>query len=353
MELTTLIRKAVEKNASDLHLVQGMKPVFRIDGALQIQEEERTVTREQMTVWEEELLGEAFHPEDREADVARTMENVRIRASLFRQQDMVSAAVRVLKTEIPRLKTLGLPESVEKFCGFQKGLVLLTGETGSGKSTTLAAVLEEINHQRAAHVITLEDPVEYLYTPRKCVFNQRQVGVDTESFSRGLRASLRQDPDILLIGEMRDQETMATALLAAQTGHLVLATLHANAAAEAVDRLVGAFPPDHQAQIRLELSLCLQAVAAQQLLPSRKGSGREAACEVMMVTGAVRNLIREGKTPQIYSAMLSGGDAGSITMDNSLLNLVREGRIHWETALEACRDREYLQKMLGERRRIW
>lgn len=350
MELRELIKQAAEKKASDIHLVQGLKPVFRIDGELRVQEEEQILTKEQLQFWAGELQGEAFLYGQEEAEVAVTVEEVRVRGSLFWQQGRISAALRILKGVIPSLKELGLPLSVKNFTLFQKGLVLITGETGSGKSTTLAAVLEEINHQRAAHVITLEDPVEYIYAPDKCVFNQRQVGQDTESFSRGLRASLRQDPDILLIGEMRDRETMETALVAAQTGHLVFATLHTNSAVEAVDRLVGAFPPYQQPQIRLELSLCLQAVAAQQLLPSAKGRGREAACEVMMVTPAIRNLIREGKTPQIFSAMLSGGAAGSMTMDNCLLGMVREGRISSRTALEAGRDREYLGKMLREGR---
>lgn len=226
---------------------------------------------------------------------------------------------------------------VSDFPAYSQGLVLITGETGSGKSTTLAAILNQINRQEAKHILTLEDPIEYIYTPDRCVINQREVGKDTQSFAAGLRAALREDPDVILVGEMRDLETIETALTAAETGHLVFGTVHTNSAADSIDRMVDVFPAQRQQQIRLQLSMTLKAVLSQQLLP-KAGGGRVLACEVMKVDGAIRNLIREGKTPQIANAIQTTGAAGNILMDRCLQNLRTAGVISEETFRAALRD---------------
>ena len=222
--------------------------------------------------------------------------------------------------------------------------MLVTGETGSGKSTTLAALLDRINHTRNAHIITLEDPIEYVYVPDRCIVNQREIGADTRSYADGLRAILREDPDVILIGEMRDLDTIQTALTAAETGHFVLATLHTKSAADSIDRMVDVFPAGLQRQIRMQLSTCLVAVLSQQLLPRRAGDGRALACELMMVTPAIRNLIREGKTPQIASSLATSAAAGSVTMDNALIALARSRAIDAPTAVAAAHDTDYVRK---------
>ena len=272
-----------------------------------------------------------------EADLALTIAGVRCRLNLFRQQGGWSAAIRLLNEHIPDLSELGLPKVVSDFPAYSQGLVLITGETGSGKSTTLAAILNQINRQEAKHILTLEDPIEYIYTPDRCVINQREVGKDTQSFAAGLRAALREDPDVILVGEMRDLETIETALTAAETGHLVFGTVHTNSAADSIDRMVDVFPAQRQQQIRLQLSMTLKAVLSQQLLP-RAGGGRVLACEVMKVDGAIRNLIREGKTPQIANAIQTTGAAGNILMDRCLQNLRTAGVISEETFRAALRD---------------
>ena len=221
---------------------------------------------------------------------------------------------------------------------------MVTGETGSGKSTTLAAMIDRINHRRAEHILTLEDPIEYIYTPDRCIFNQREVGRDTKSYAAGLRAALREDPDILLIGEMRDLLTIETALTAAETGHLVLSTLHTGGAADSIDRMVGVFPEARQQQIRMQLSMTLKAVLSQQLLPTKDGKGRVCACELMVVNAAIRNLIREGKTPQVANSIATSVAEGGITMDNAILKLYKAGKISADTARQAAQDAEYVKK---------
>ena len=270
-----------------------------------------------------------------EADLAKTLAGVRCRLNLFRQQGNWSAAIRLLNEHIPDMSELGLPRAVQEFPGYSQGLVLITGETGSGKSTTLAAVLNEINKTQSKHILTLEDPVEYVYTPDQCVINQREVGKDTRSFAAGLRAALREDPDVILVGEMRDLETIETALTAAETGHLVFGTVHTNSAADSIDRVVDVFPAERQQQIRLQLSMTLKAVLSQQLLPRASGKGRVLACEVMKTDGAIRNLIREGKTPQIVNSIQTTGSIGNILMERALQNLLNAGTITRETYEQA------------------
>ena len=280
---------------------------------------------------------------DGELDAAATFAGSRCRIHIFKQQGVPSVALRLLREEIPDLTKLGLPPAALELPNQHKGIVLVTGETGSGKSTSLAAMIDYVNHHRKAHIVTLEDPVEYMYTPDLCAINQREVGKDTQSFSEGLRASLREDPNVILIGEMRDKDTIETAITAAETGHLVFGTLHTGSASDAVDRIVQVFPEAMQTQIRLQLSMCLQAVLTQQLVP-KKGGGRVLACELMIVTDAIRNLIRAGNTPQIANAIATSAALGGTTMDQSLVRLVRSGQITRDMALQYAHDREYVKK---------
>ena len=350
MKVDELVRKAAAMNASDIHLIKGVPAKCRIDGQL-ADLTDQPLSDIECESLARELAGKFFSEIETigELDMARTIADERVRINLFRQQGSISAALRILSNRIPRLSDLGLPPVVDEFPTWQKGIILVTGETGSGKSTTLAAILDQINHTRSEHIITLEDPVEYIYTPDKSIINQREIGKDTESYADGLRAILREDPDIILIGEMRDLTTIETALTAAETGHLVFATLHTNSAADSIDRIVGVFPEARQPQIRLQLSTTLKAVLSQQLLVKAGGSGRAAACEAMVVTPAIRNLIREGKTPQMQSSILASANVGSLTMDNCLINMSKRGVITPEAAYEAAMDRDYIKKYITVR----
>ena len=343
MFVEALIEKAAACNASDLHLAFGVPPKARRDGELLDLEGCAPLTDQDCETVAQELLG-APMPALGERDLSLELAGRRVRVNLFRQSGHVSAALRILADSIPELDTLGLPPAVQDFPALQRGIVLVTGETGSGKSTTLAAILRRINETRRDHIITLEDPIEYIHTPVQCLINQREIGRDTESYAEGLRAILREDPDVILIGEMRDLVTIETALTAAETGHLVFATLHTNSAADSIDRMVDVFPAERQRQIRMQLSMTLQAVLSQQLLPKADGTGRVAACEVMMVNPAIRNLIREGKTPQIANVLATSAAEGSISMDNSLLRLVRQRVITQKTAEGAAADPDFFRR---------
>ncbi len=348
LAVNEMIEKARSLRASDIHLVAGLPAKCRVDGRIETLFPE-VLTPEDCERCAKELAGPDYEKigEIGELDMALTFPcGVRTRLNLFRQQGAVSAAIRLLNDRIPKLDTLGLPAVAADFPKYRSGIVLVTGETGSGKSTTLAAVLDSINRSRPGHIITLEDPIEYIYTPDQCVINQREIGRDTRSYADGLRAILREDPDVILIGEMRDLATVETALTAAETGHLVFATLHTNSAEDSIDRIVSVFPQGQQQQIRLQLSTTLRAVLSQQLVPHRSGQGRVVACEVMIVTPAIRNLIREGKTPQIANFITTGGQSGSITMDNFLIDLWKTGKISPETARQCARDEEYMKKQV-------
>ncbi|MCH4207535.1 MAG: PilT/PilU family type 4a pilus ATPase [Solobacterium sp.] len=342
-----LIRSAALKNASDVHLAAGIAPKCRIDGQLE-NLEEQPLTAADCEAYAKELAKDQYDliSSIGELDLSATIAGERIRINLYREQGTISCALRILHNRIPNISELGLPPIVSEFPSWQKGIILVTGETGSGKSTTMASILNEINHTRKDHIITLEDPIEYLYNPDLCLISQREIGKDTESYADGLRAILREDPDIILIGEMRDSVTIETALTAAETGHLVFATLHTNSAVDSVDRIVGTFDAARQPQIRMQLSTTLKAVLSQQLLV-KLGGGRAAACEVMVVTPAIRNQIREGKTPQMQSSMLASKNVGSITMDNCLLDMVKRHIISRETAVEAAVDPEYVKANCG------
>lgn len=333
--IENVIKKATEQNASDIHIVYGIPVRFRVDGQL-VDMDDHIVTEEECNAYAADF-GEAALDTAKtvgEVDLAVTVCGRRLRVNLFKQQDKFSLAIRMLNNVIPKLEDLKLPEIVSTFSEYKNGLVLVTGETGSGKSTTLAALLNRINLRDRKHIITLEDPIEYVYEPKMCTVNQREIGRDTQSFANGLRAALREDPNVLLVGEMRDFETIETALTAAETGHLVFGTIHTNSASDAVDRIVDVFPEARQRQIRVQLSMSLKAVVSQQLL-KKVGGGRVAACEIMIVDNAISNLIREGKTPQIRNALQTSADLGSITMERAVQKLLREGVISAETAAKA------------------
>ena len=345
LTLEEIIAKAQHRRASDIHIVCGIPIRLRVDGRL-VDMDDNVMTAADCESYARDLSN---HYDDiayiGEQDLALGFaDGTRCRVNLFRQQGYVSAAIRILNNHIPAFDELGLPSNVANFTEFNQGIVLVTGETGSGKSTTLACLLDKINHTQPKHIITLEDPVEYIYTPDKCIINQREVGQDTRSFSDGLKSILREDPDVILIGEMRSLDTIETALIAAETGHLVFATLHTNSAADTVDRIVDAFHAEQQAQIRMQLSMCLQAVVSQQLLPHVSGRGRVMATEVMTVTPAIRNLIREGKTPQIANAITTTGAEGNHLMDSSLITLFKQRKISSDVAIKHAHDPDYVRR---------
>ena len=343
-----LVARAKRDGASDIHLICGLPPKYRLDGELQDMDP-TPLTAQDCEQVARFLAGDAYREMEEigELDLAGTWGGNRCRVHLFRQQGQPSLALRLLRETIPQLETLGLPPAALDLTTLHKGIVLVTGETGSGKSTTLASMLDRINHTRRAHIVThivtLEDPVEYLYKPDLCAINQCEIGRDTRSFSDGLRASLREDPNVILIGEMRDRDTIETAITAAETGHLVFGTLHTGSASDAVDRIVQVFPEGLQTQIRLQLSMVLQAVVTQQLV-QKKGGGRVLACELMLVTDAIRNLIRSGNTPQIANAIATSAAIGGMTMDQALVRLYRAGLITRDTALHYAHEQDYVKK---------
>jgi twitching motility protein PilT len=263
------------------------------------------------------------------------------------QRDAIGAVFRVIPFEIKTIDELGLPPVVAELARYQRGFVVVTGPTGSGKSTTLASMVDVVNTERAGHIMTVEDPIEFLHKHKSCIVNQREIGADTHGFADALKHVLRQDPDVILVGEMRDLETIGTAITAAETGHLVFATLHTQDAPQTIDRIIDVFPPHQQQQVRVQLSTTLQGVVTQQLIPTADGNGRVAAIEVMVTTPAIRNLIREGKVHQIYSAMQAGGRFGMQTMDMSLAAHVKAGRITQQLAFERCHDPEELTRLMG------
>ena len=344
MTVDELVAMAKRDGASDIHLICGLPPKYRKDGRV-VNMCEDVLTPDDCEDVARFLCGPQYKDMEEigEVDAAETFAGNRCRIHVFRQQGVPSVALRLLRDQIPQLENLGLPPAALNLTKHHKGIILVTGETGSGKSTTLAAMLDYINHNTYGHIVTLEDPVEYIYKPDKCAINQREIGKDTRSFSDGLRASLREDPNVILIGEMRDRDTIETAITAAETGHLVFGTLHTGSASDAVDRMVQVFPEGMQTQIRLQLSMVLQAVLTQQLV-QRKGGGRVLACEFMIVTDAIRNLIRGGNTPQIANAIATSAALGGTTMDQSLVRLVRSGQITRDMALQYAHDREYVKK---------
>lgn len=346
LTIDQLVAQAKADGASDIHLICNLPPKYRKDGQIENMCD-TPLTFEDCVAYAKELSGneENYRRFDEvgELDAANSYAGNRCRIHIFKQQGAPSIALRLLREQIPDLGGLGLPPAALELTKLHKGIVLVTGETGSGKSTTLAAMLDRVNHSQKSHIVTLEDPVEYIYKPDLCAINQREVGKDTKSFSEGLRASLREDPNVILIGEMRDRDTIETAITAAETGHLVFGTLHTGSASDAVDRIVQVFPEGMQTQIRLQLSMCLNAVLTQQLVP-KKGGGRALAVEFMLVTDAIRNLIRSGNTPQIANAIATSAAIGGQTMDQALIKLVRAGTITRETALHYSHNPDFVKK---------
>jgi len=352
-DITDLFRETVKLDASDLHLTADMPPVFRVKGQLQAvgdtpysPEDIERLMEELLTVRHKEVL-----KKNKSVDFAVSINDVgRFRVAAYYQRGAVSVAFRMLANGIPTFKSLGLPESVEKLSSFRDGLILVTGVTGSGKSTTLATVVDDINANFRRNIITIEDPIEYIHRNNKCIINQRELHTDVPTFADALRDSLRADPDVILVGEIRDIETMRTAIMAAETGHLVFSTLHSRDCISSVNRLVGAFPSGEQAQIRQQLSSTLRCVISQRLLPNASGTGRVPAVEVMFSTQGIANLIRQGKDDMIYSAIETGAHQGMMTMEQCLIRLIEEGKISMETGLAAAKNENLLRQRLSRRR---
>jgi twitching motility protein PilT len=351
VQLADLLEALIVCGGSDLHLTAGAPPTVRLNGVMRpIGDTPRMDSRDlQRMIYQviSQKQRERFE-ETLELDFAYALPGrARFRVNVFRQRDSIGAVFRVIPTEIKPLEELGMPPQIGNFAGLSRGFVLVTGPTGSGKSTTLASIVDLANRTRHDHIMTVEDPIEFLHRHQNCIVNQREVGEDTLSFNNALKHALRQDPDIILVGELRDLETISIALTAAETGHLVFGTLHTQDAAQTVDRVIDVFPPHQQQQIRVMLAGALQGVVCQTLVKTPDGRGRVAATEVMMATPAVRNLIREGKTHQIYSAMQAGAQHGMITMDQSLAELVRRGKITYEQGLEKCHHVEDFNRLCG------
>jgi twitching motility protein PilT len=351
IDFAELLLKVVQANASDMHLTPGVPPVVRTRGRIVHLDEYPPLTPQQTRDIVMNMLNDAQRKRfenDLQVDLSYAVpDKARFRVNCYFQRGAISAAFRLIPAEILGLDELGLPLVIEEFAHKPRGFVLVTGPTGSGKSTTLAALVDLINRTREEHILTIEDPIEFLHFHKKCIVNQREVGTDAEDFAKALKSALRQDPDVILVGEMRDLETISTALTAAETGHLVFATLHTQSTAQTVDRIVDVFPPHQQQQVRMQLSVGLQGIITQQLLPTADGSGRTVACEVLVPTPAVRNLIREGKTHQIYSALQTSGALGMQTMDAHLAQLVRMGKITRAMAQQRASIPEELKRLLG------
>lgn len=347
--LSEIIHNAVSRGASDLHLTVGLPPVYRIDGDL-VNADETPLTEDDVAAAVRVLANDSQIKElekTGESDFAVTFEDtIRMRCNAFHQQGHTALALRILPLTIPTVKSLGMSDIFIEMAEKPRGLVLLTGPTGSGKSSTLAAMLDHINHTRRRHIITLENPIEFVYKPDRCIINQREVGDDTGSFATGLRAALRQDPDVILVGEMRDLETISTAITAAETGHLVFGTLHTKGAANTIDRIIDAFPPEQQEQIRIQLADVLEYAVAEALLP-KIGGGRVAAYEILVATPAVRSLIRQNKSFQITSTMQTGKRQGMQLLDDALVELVRSGQVTLENALAVANDPANLRNLCG------
>ncbi len=349
--INELLVRMMEMGASDLHVTSGARPAIRLHGGL-VQLEDQALltppvlqrvlyamlTQKQREKFEEEL----------ELDFAYSVPGkARYRVNIYRQREALGAAFRLIPYEIKPLEDLGVPPSVNNFAGLARGMVLVTGPTGSGKSTTLAALVDLANRTRSEHIMTVEDPIEFLHRHKSCLVNQREVGEDTKSFANALKHVLRQDPDIILVGEMRDLETISVALTAAETGHVVFATLHTQDAAQTIDRVIDVFPSEQQQQVRTMLSGAIQGIVCQTLCKTVDGKGRVVATEVLVATPAIRNLIREGKTHQIYSAMQAGAKHGMHTLDQHLAELVRVNKITYEHGLEKCHHVEDFNRLTG------
>jgi len=352
VSLRALLDEMIKRDASDLHLAVGERPKLRIDGDLTDAAYEHVLHPKDTMALAYSVLTEQqkkrFEQDD-ELDFSFSIENVsRFRANMYKQRGSIGCAIRMIPFEIKSFQELGVPPIVGKFAEMPRGLVLLTGPTGSGKSTTLASIIDKINRERSSHIMTIEDPIEFVHFHKRCLVNQREVGSDTASFPTALKYVLRQDPDVILVGEMRDLETIQAALTIAETGHLAFATLHTNSAAESINRMIDVFPAHQQAQVRAQLAFVLEGVVTQTLLPKASGRGRVVACEVLVATPAIRALIREEKVHQIYSAMQAGKKFGMQTLNDSLYQLYVQRQVMLESCLRVSSDPAELKRMVGD-----
>jgi len=352
INLRALLDEMVEKNASDLHLVAGERPKLRIDGEIVNSSFEQVLTPKDTLTLAYSVLTEnqkkRFELED-ELDFSFGIQNLaRFRGNCFKQRGCVSMAMRQIPFHIKTFTDLNLPPAIAKMAEKPRGLVLVTGPTGSGKSTTLAAMIDKINGERRGHIITVEDPIEFVHKHQGCIINQREVGTDTKSFANALKYALREDPDVILIGEMRDLETIQAAITIAETGHLALATLHTNSAAEAINRIIDVFPAHQQSQVRAQLAFVLEGIVTQTLVPKQIGRGRAMAAEILVVTPAIRALIRDDKIHQIYSSMQSGKKFGMQTLNDALYNLYMSREVSSEEALRVSADPTEFLRMIGQ-----
>jgi twitching motility protein PilT len=352
VSLRLLLQEMIQRGASDLHITVGNPAKLRIDGDLANSKTNQVLTPKDTLSLAYSILTEnqkkRFEVED-ELDFSFGVQNLsRFRGNVYKQRGCVAMAIRQIPYEIISIEKLGLPPIINKLADRPRGLVLVTGPTGSGKSTTLAAMVDKVNRERKGHIITIEDPIEFIHRHQNCMINQREVGADTKSFTAALKYALRQDPDVILIGEMRDLETISAALTIAETGHLVFATLHTNSAAESINRMIDAFPSHQQAQIRAQLAFVLEGVVTQTLLPKAKGKGRVAATEIMICTPAIRAVIRDEKIHQIYSLMQAGKKHGMQTMNDALQMLYMKGEVTLEEALKRSGDPAELLRAVGE-----
>jgi len=350
--LRALLEEMIEKDASDLHLVAGQRPRIRIDGDITDSSVDQVLTPKDTLALAYSVLTESqkkrFETED-ELDFSFGIQNLaRFRGNAFKQRGCVSMVIRQIPFHVKGIEELGLPAVVNRFCERPRGLVLVTGPTGSGKSTSLAAMVDKINRELRGHIITIEDPIEFIHHHKSCIVNQREVGTDTRSFAAALKYALRQDPDVVLIGEMRDLETIAAALTIAETGHLAFATLHTNSAAESINRIIDVFPSHQQTQVRAQLAFVLEGVITQTLLPRARGRGRVLAAEVMVCTPAIRALIRDDKVHQIYSSMQAGKKHGMQTLSDSLYQLFMAREVSKDECLRVAQDPNEFLRMIGE-----
>jgi twitching motility protein PilT len=351
LDFAEVLLEVVERRASDLHLTAGSPPMVRVRGRLTPIEGYPALTPTDTREIVYSILSNSQRQKlenNWQLDFAYSIPgHARFRVNAYFQRSAIGAAFRLIPFDIAPLESLGLPPAVAEFANKPRGLVLVTGPTGSGKSTTLASLIDVINQQREEHIMTIEDPIEFLHRHKKCIVNQRELGSDATSFGEALKAALRQDPDVILVGEMRDLETISTAITAAETGHLVFATLHTQDTPQTIDRIIDVFPSAQQGQIRAQLAVALQGIMTQMLLPTADGAGRCAAVEVLLPTPAVRNLIREAKSHQIYSVLQTGGSFGMQTMDASLSQLVRAGKITRQLAESRAHSPEELRRLMG------
>ena len=352
MDSIGLLENAVANNASDLHLIVGKKPTLRINGRLHAIEQEEILTLQT----NEQLIFTLLTDEqrqlflaNRELDFSYSVKNGRFRINIYNERGNIAAALRLIPKNIKSVEELGLPKILHDFANLRQGFILITGPTGHGKSTTLAALLNEINQQRDCHIVTIEDPIEYIYPEGKSLVSQREMHQDTHSWESALRSVLREDPDIVLVGEMRDYETIAAALTVAETGHLVFASLHTNSASQTIDRIVDIFPATQQNQIRTQLASTLEGILSQRLIPAVSGE-RIPACELLLASSAVKTSIREAKTHLIDNIILTSGEAGMIPLDASLVQLVRDGKVDQEVARAYALNPEEFTRLLHNKR---